>query len=161
MKKLCDSLYCNTHFIAVVWNQIHISKGLSVFYILQKNTQTSEKVSNIKARAQNKQRKAYWDHLPQIGTWTQPNACMGFESMWLGLNPAKTHGAWIQDTMKFMFLMSHLRKNLLRDKVIGKKWFIQIRRGTYLQTKCGPSQRVSAAMKCVTVSFYGLGNFIS
>ena len=34
------------------------------------------------------------------------------------LNPAKT---WFQDLMKFRFLMSHHRKNPVRDKVIGKK----------------------------------------
>ena len=37
------------------------------------------------------------------------------------LNPAKTHSTWFQDLMKFRFLMSHHRKNPVRDKVIGKK----------------------------------------
>ena len=37
-------------------------------------------------------------------------------------NPAKTHGTWFQDLMKLRFLMSHHRKNSVRDKVIGKKW---------------------------------------
>ena len=37
------------------------------------------------------------------------------------LNPAKTHSTWFQDRMKFRFLMSHHRKNPVRDKVIGKK----------------------------------------
>ena len=124
------SLYCS----GLEPNPQHL-QGLSVFYILQKNTQTSEEVSNIKARAQKKQIKTYWDHLPQIGTWTQPNSCMGFESMWLGLSPAKTHGAWIQNLMKFRFLISHRRKNLSRDKVIAKKWFIQIQRETYFTDK--------------------------
>ena len=35
-------------------------------------------------------------------------------------NPAKTHGTWFQDLMKLGFLMSHHRKNLVRDKMIGK-----------------------------------------
>ena len=59
--------------------------------------------------------------------------------MWLGLkpnqnsawdlnprdwdsNPAKTHSTWFQDLMKLRFLMSHHRKNSVRDKVMGKKW---------------------------------------
>ena len=37
------------------------------------------------------------------------------------LNMAKTHGAWFQDLMKLRFLMSHHRKNTVKDKVIGKK----------------------------------------
>ena len=37
-------------------------------------------------------------------------------------NPAKTHRTWFQGLMKFRFLMSHRRKNSLRDKLIGKKW---------------------------------------
>ena len=36
-------------------------------------------------------------------------------------NPAKTHGTWFQDLMKLWFMMSHHRKNSVRDKVIGKK----------------------------------------
>ena len=38
----------------------------------------------------------------------------------LGLELAKTHGAWLQDLMKLRFLMSH-RKNSVRDTVIGKR----------------------------------------
>ena len=29
---------------------------------------------------------------------------------------------WFQDLKKLKFLMPHCRKNLVRDKVIGKKW---------------------------------------
>ena len=36
------------------------------------------------------------------------------------LSPAKNHGAWFQDLIKLRFLMSHCRKNLVRDKVIVK-----------------------------------------
>ena len=59
--------------------------------------------------------------------------------MWLGLKPsqnlvwdsnphgwdsnrAKTHGTWFKNLMKLKFLMSHHRKNSVRDKVIGEKW---------------------------------------
>ena len=38
------------------------------------------------------------------------------------LNPAKTHSTWFQDLMKLRPLMTHGRKNSVRDKVIGKKW---------------------------------------
>ena len=38
------------------------------------------------------------------------------------LNLAKTYSTWFQDLMKLRFLMSHHRKNSVRDKLIGKKW---------------------------------------
>ena len=38
------------------------------------------------------------------------------------LKPAKTHISWFQGLIKLRFLMSHPRKNSVRDKVIGKKW---------------------------------------
>lgn len=44
-------------------------------------------------------------------------------------SPAKTQDAWLQDLMKLRFLMSHHRKNSVRDKVIGKKW-IYLERNT-------------------------------
>ena len=75
-------------------------------------------------------------------------------------NPAKTHGTWFQDLRKFRFLMSHGRKNSVREKVISKKGFIQIQREAYSTDRCGPLQRVSAATKYGLVSFYRLGNFI-
>ena len=58
--------------------------------------------------------------------------------------------------------MSHHRKNLVRDKVIGEKWiYSDLERSTlHTQTECGPSQRVSVAAKCAVVRFYRLGNFI-
>ena len=37
------------------------------------------------------------------------------------LNMAKTHGAWFQDLMKLMFLISHCKKNSARDIEIGKR----------------------------------------
>ena len=73
------------------------------------------------------------------------------------LNPAKT---WFQDLMKFRFLMSHHRKNPVRDKVIGKKWIYSWRNTPHRQ-ECEPLQRASTtAWKSGVVSFYGLGNFI-
>ena len=38
------------------------------------------------------------------------------------LSPAKTHSAWFQGLMKLRFLMSHCKKNSVRDKAIGKRW---------------------------------------
>ena len=42
--------------------------------------------------------------------------------MWLGLEPNQNPQYWSQDLMKLRFLMSHHRKNSVRDKVFGKKW---------------------------------------
>ena len=62
--------------------------------------------------------------------------------------------------MKLRFLMSHYRKNPVKDEVIDKKWIYLERKHTP-QTECGPSQRESLeASKCGVVSFYGLSNFI-
>ena len=62
--------------------------------------------------------------------------------------------------MKLRFLMSHRRKNSVRDKVIGKKW-TDSERNTLHRQECRPLQRARAtASKWGMVSFYGLGNFI-
>ena len=37
-------------------------------------------------------------------------------------NPAKTQYTYFQNLMRLRFLMSHHRKNSVRDKVIGEKW---------------------------------------
>ena len=80
-----------------------------------------------------------WDLNSCAGTQTQPKLCLGLEPIRLGLKPswnpawdlnpfgwvsnsAKTHGTWSQDLRKLKFLLSHHRKNSVRDKVIGKKW---------------------------------------
>ena len=63
-----------------------------------------------------------WDLNPCAGTQTHPKPSLGLEPTWLGLkNPAITHSTWFQGLIKLMFLMSHHRKNSVRDKVIGKK----------------------------------------
>ena len=66
-----------------------------------------------------------------------------FTSDW-DSNPAKTHSTWFQDLMKLRFLMSHGRKNSVRDKVIGKKWiYSDTERNTlhrvwdFAEDKCG------------------------
>ena len=87
---------------------------------------------------------------------------LGLERMWTGMkpsqnpawdsnphgwdsNPAKTHSTWFQDLMKLRFLswkrqqdalMSHCRKNSVRDKVIGKKW-IYLERNTFHRQSIG------------------------
>ena len=81
---------------------------------------------------------------------------MILESTWF--NPAKTHGTWFQNLMKFRFLMSHSRKNSMRDKVKGKKW-VYSDRGMHTP-ECGPLHRVSTALKFGVGGFYRLGNFI-
>ena len=60
--------------------------------------------------------------------------------------------------MKLRFLMSHRRKNSVRDKVIGKKW-IYLERNTLHRQSVGHLRR-REALTYGMVSFYGLGNFI-
>ena len=60
--------------------------------------------------------------------------------------------------MKLMFLMSHRRKNSVRDKVIGKKW-IYLERNTFHRQSVVHLRR-REALKYGMVGFYGLGNFI-
>ena len=55
--------------------------------------------------------------------------------------------------------MSHHRKNLVRDNVIGKWIYSDSDRST-LHRQCGPLQRVNAAVRFGMVSFYRLGYFI-
>ena len=62
--------------------------------------------------------------------------------------------------MKLRFLMSHNRKNSVREKVRGKKWIYSDSERHTPQTKGRALQRVSAALKFGMVSFYRLGNFI-
>ena len=47
---------------------------------------------------------------------------LGMNSHGWDSNPAKTHGTWFQDQVKLGFLVSHCRKNSVRDRLIGKKW---------------------------------------
>ena len=54
------------------------------------------------------------------------------------------------------FLMSHHRKNIVRDKVKGKKWIYSDSQRSTLSRQCGPSQRAGAATKCGIVNFYRL-----
>ena len=49
---------------------------------------------------------------------------------------------WFQDPMKLRILMSHGRKNSVRDKGIGKER-IYLKRNTLHRQECGPSQKAS------------------
>ena len=53
-----------------------------------------------------------WDLNPCAGTQTQPKPMV----LQQGLQ------TWFQELMKLSFLISHLKNNSLRDKVISKKW---------------------------------------
>ena len=59
-----------------------------------------------------------------------------------GLEPTvlelRSH-TWSQDLMRLRFLMSHRRKNLVRNKVIGKKWIYLERNSLY---------RVLSSLEC-------------
>ena len=57
-----------------------------------------------------------------LGTLMQPNSAWDLNPRGWDSNPAKTHGTWFQGLMKLRFLMSHLKKNSVRDKVIGKMY---------------------------------------
>ena len=48
----------------------------------------------------------------------------------------RSHTTWSQDLMKLRSLMSHCRKNSVRDKVIGKKW-IYLERNTLHRQSVG------------------------
>ena len=56
--------------------------------------------------------------------------------------------------MKLGFLMTHHRKNSVRDKMIVSGF---IYRETHSADKCGPSQKVRVAPGYVVVSFYRRG----
>ena len=60
--------------------------------------------------------------------------------------------------MKLRFLMSHYRKNSVRNKSDRKEVDLFREKHTP-QTECGPSQKVRVAWKYGVVNFYGLGNF--
>ena len=60
---------------------------------------------------------------------------------------------WFQDLMKLRFLMSHCRKNLVRHKVIGKKW-IYLERNT-LQREYRPFQKKRVALTYGLLVFMG------
>ena len=74
------------------------------------------------------------------GTQAQPKLCLRLEPIWLDSNIAKIHGTWFQDLKKLQLLTSHLGKNLVRDKVIGKKW-------VYSDTERSTLHRQSVAIK--------------
>ena len=70
------------------------------------------------------------------------------------LNPAKTHGTWFQDLIKLRFLMSHHRKNSLRDNVIDKKWAYSDSEGNTLHRVWGIAEDEGGCKKW-TVLFLG------
>ena len=94
------------------------------------------------------------------GTWTHRPGWKPSQNPDWELNPPSLNWdhTWSQDLMTLRFLMSHRRKNLVRDKVIGKKW-IYLERNTLYRQSMGCLRRWEA-LKCDVVSVYGLGNFI-
>ena len=63
-----------------------------------------------------------------------------------------------QDLMKLRVLMSHHRKNSVREKMIGKKWIIYIYKKKKLHREW-PPQKVRHWVMVLSV-FIGVGNFI-
>ena len=107
---------------------------------------------------------------------------LGLEPMCQDSNPAKTligtqtHAAgtrtqleptvfqlgshtWSWDLMKLRFLMSHRRKNSVRDKVMGKKW-IYLERYTLCRQSVGHLRRGERHQGMGLSVFIGVGNFI-
>ena len=90
------------------------------------------------------------------GTQTEPKPCLRLEPRGWDWKPAKSHGTWFQDLMKLRFLMSHRRKNSVRNKLIGRSGLIQIETEAHY-TECRPSQRASSvqfssvAQLCLTL----------
>ena len=79
----------------------------------------------------------------------------------LGLKPSQNPGNCFQDQMKLKFLMSHHRKNSVRDEVMGKKWiYSDSKRSTLHRVWAIAEGSAAAWLQCGMVSFYGLGNFI-
>ena len=71
-----------------------------------------------------------WDLNPRARAQTRPKPTV-FQ--------LRSH-TWFQDLMKLRFLMSHRRKNSVRDKVIGKKW-IDLERNTLHRQSVGHLRR--------------------
>ena len=63
---------------------------------------------------------------------------------------------WFQDLMKLSFLMSHHRKNSVRDKVISKEW-IYLERNTLHRQSVGHLRRWERHQGMRVVSFYWSG----
>ena len=63
--------------------------------------------------------------------------------MWLGLEPNQNPQYWFQDLMNLRFLMSHCRKNSMRNKVISSEIHFIDRMWAIKEDKCG-----SLEMKC-------------
>ena len=113
-----------------------------------------------------------WDLNLYAGTPAQPKPRVGPKPTWPGLEPSPNPWCWFQDLMELRFLMSHHRKNLVRDKVIGKTWIFsdsgrstRHRERAISEGESGESvshHRVQSpvALKRGVVSFYGLGNLI-
>ena len=54
--------------------------------------------------------------------WQVPCAMLTYSvGFYQDLSKAKAHGAWFQDLMQLRFLISHCKKNSMRDTVIGKR----------------------------------------
>ena len=90
-----------------------------------------------------------WDLNPRGGTRTQPKPTV-FQ--------LRSH-TWFQDLMKLRFLMSHRRKNSVRDKVIGKKW-VYLERNTLHRQSVGHLRRQERHQRMGLSVFIGVGNFI-
>ena len=88
-----------------------------------------------------------WTHTAGTRTWPKSTVFQ-----------LRSH-TWFQDLMKLRFLMSHCRKDSVRDKVIGKKW-IYLERNTLYRQSMGHLRRWERHPGMGLSVFIGVGNFI-
>ena len=61
--------------------------------------------------------------------------------------------------MKLRFLMSHHRKNSVRDKVMGKKWIYSDSERSTLHRVWAITEESAVGMECGVASFFELSDF--
>ena len=105
--------------------------------------------SNPRSRNSNPAKTQTGTRTHVAGTQTQPTPAV-FQ--------LRSH-TWFQDLMELRFLMSHHRKNSVRDKVIGKKW-IYLEINTLHRQSMGHLRRRERHQGIGLSVFIGVGNFI-
>ena len=88
---------------------------------------------------------SFWNHLPQIGTWTQPKPSFGLEAMWVGLKSSQNPQYLVSGPSEAQVLDVLSQKEFSeRQSDRYKVDLFRFREKHTPQTECGPSQRASA-----------------
>ena len=135
---------------------VHLRSGLEPTQPGLEPGQNSDWDSNPRGRDSNPAKTL-------IGTWTHTAGTRTHVAgIRTGPKPTvfqvRSH-TWFQDLMKLRFLMSHCRKNSVRDKVMGKKW-IYLERSTLHRQSAGHLRRWERHQGVGLSVFIGVGNFI-